>query len=186
MVEKNILCLDNKKKGQIYLISAVIIISLIIGFATVSNYVFEGGNTRVYDLGEELSIESNQVIGHGIYNEFNEDELEKLLEHFLYSYVNFTQEDLVFILGNKEEVVVYNFVELVGGEITLDLGEDKYSKLQISNRKVEKRVLIPNSENKIEVTIGDATYDFELKPGENFYFAVSKEIEGETHVATGG
>ena len=37
----------------------------------------------------------------------------------------------------------------------------------------------------VEVIINGNTYPFELKPGQNFFFIISQEIEGEQHIVTG-
>jgi len=58
-----------QKRGQFYLIAALIIIAVIIGFAGISNYIQKKEVIKLYDLGEELGIESQNVLDFGTYNE---------------------------------------------------------------------------------------------------------------------
>ena len=57
-----------KTKGQFYLMAAIVIIVVIISFAAVSNYAKKKAEIKIYDLGDELGIESEQVIDYGTYN----------------------------------------------------------------------------------------------------------------------
>jgi len=56
------------KKAQFYLLAAIIIIAVIIGFAGVSNFYKKREAVKVYDLGEELEIEGKNVLDYGTLN----------------------------------------------------------------------------------------------------------------------
>ena len=42
---------------------------------------------------------------------------------------------------------------------------------------------ILEKQEKVLVTVGDVNYEFELKPGENFYYIISQNIEGGQYIA---
>jgi hypothetical protein len=170
------------KKGQFYLFAAIIIIALILGFAAITNYSKTQSSVKLYDLGEELSIESENVLDYGTYNEYDSSNMSNLLEHFRVSYVDFAGEgkELYFIIGNKNGIYLYSYTEIYGGTVSVDVG-GKYSKFQISNRQVEQTKLNVEGD-KIKVVIEGITHEFDLKPGENFYFVITQEIGGEKHV----
>lgn len=156
-----------QKRGQFYLIGAIIIIAAIIGFAAISNYLEKKESIKLYDLGEELGIESENVLDFGTYNEFDESEIETLLTNFIESYAEYIEEgiEIYFIFGNPENITVIGYRELeevptISAEITA-------------------------SKKEVIVTINSIKYPFKLEKGENFYFVISQEIGGEQYVVTG-
>jgi len=156
-----------QKKGQFYLIAALVIISVIIGYAGISNYLEKKESIKLYDLGEELGIESENVLDFGIYNELNESEMDTLLKEFVGTYASYIEEgiEIYFIFGDAEKITIMGYREL----------EEVPS---IS-------VYAPTEKDKVIVTINGIEYVFKLKPGENFYFVISQEIGGEQYVVTG-
>ncbi len=150
------------RRGQFYLIAALIIIAVIIGYAGISNYIQKKESIKLYDLGEELGIESENVLDYGTYNELD---MELLLTSFITSYAEYIEEgiEITFIFGNYEEVTVIEYTELA-----VNPNIETYEPLG----------------GKVIVEINGIDYEFKLKPGENFYFVISQEIEGEQHVVT--
>mgnify|MGYP001600943155 FL=1 len=55
-----------RKRGQFYLLAAIVIIVLILGYAGVSNYINKRNATKVYDVKEELNIEGKDVLEFGV------------------------------------------------------------------------------------------------------------------------
>jgi len=169
------------KRGQFYLIVTIIIAATIVGFAAVVNYSEEKSSVKIYDLGEELKIESENILDYGIYNELDETEMENLLINFIGNYSEYGEEkDLYFIFGNREKIIVVAYQKLAG-EIYVDAGNGN-SQLTISEGTGTQEFY--PSANEIIVTIKETEYKFELKKGENFYFVISQEIEGEQYVVT--
>ena len=164
------------KRGQFYLIAAVIIITVIIGFVTVANYSRKKTSVKLYDLGEELGIESQNVIDYGTYAG---GDIDILLEQFIESYVDYAGggKNLYFLFGNSSSIKVIAYQELEES-VSVDGSE-----LIIINGKGEK--MHTPSTNKVAILIGDVEYQFDLTEEQKFYFVVSQEIEGEKHVVTG-
>jgi len=156
-----------QKRGQFYLIAALIIIAVIIGFAGISNYIQKKEVIKLYDLGEELGIESQNVLDFGTYNEYNQEQMQDLLEDFIASYAEYIEEgiDISFIFGNYEEITIITYQELAVNPTT-----ETYE---------------PLPGGRVTVIINGTNYSFRLRPGENFYFVISQEIEGEQYVVTG-
>ena len=48
------------KEGQFYLAAAIVIIVLIVSFAGITNYIKRSEPVRIYDLKDELGIESGK------------------------------------------------------------------------------------------------------------------------------
>ena len=173
-----------KKKGQFYLLAAIVIISIIIGFAAIANYSKTTGSTKVYDLGEELKIESANILDYGTYSGLDEEQMINLLEGFIEAYSEYGEiESLYFIFGNMKNIVVMGYQELSENvEVSGDVSEDFISQIEGG---IFSQEFTPSPPWKIEVKINGVLYEFKLKPGENFYFIISLTDEGETHVYVG-
>ena len=175
------------KSGQFYLAAAVIIILLVVGFAGVTNYLKQDEPVRIYDLRDELGIEGSQVLDHGVYNERSTQEMNDLLRDFTQNYSVFVERgfSLYFVFGNKEELVVAGFRDLITGQISVEYGGGS-STLQITKGVYNATTFVPEpGEEEITVVIEDNTYDFELQEGENFYFVIFERTEGGTFVEQG-
>ena len=182
------------KKGQFYLIAAVIIIVIIIGFVTIKNYSKETAtHTTIYGLEKGLEIESAKVLDYGIYNN-NEINMTNLLETFTKAYAEYAELDrLYFIFGNSENITVAGYHELEEGEILINIEgteDNLYSdKLDITKKKYKRWDFSAKSKEiteikRVIITIDGIEYKFDLKPGENFYFIVMMYLKGEKYVVT--
>ena len=172
-----------KKRGQFYLIAAIIIITIILGFAAISNYSKKTSSTKVYDLAEELGVESGKVLDFGTYSEYNETEMSGLLENFTETYIDYAGEgrSLYFIFGNYKKIIVVAYQDLNSGNLSVEGTE---SPLVITKGTSISGEFIPEG-NKVKIIINEAEFEFELKPGENFYFVIFQEIGDEQQVITG-
>lgn len=148
------------KKGQFYLVAAIVIIVIIIGLSSVTNISRVSDSERLEDIKEELSIEGERVLDYesrtGI-SQFK-DFTQRYEKHIGDSI------DMYFVYGNESELGVYKYVN-----------------------NLEEPVDWTISGNKIEVTIDNGeVYQFDLKSeGKNFYFILSQDIGGERYILTG-
>lgn len=202
------LCNKNRR-GQFFLIAAVVIIAVIVSIVTITNYTQKKDVVRLYDLGEELGIESQQVLDYGTYSELNEEEMTDLIENFIDNYVSYigTDKNIYFIFGNKYKINIVGYQEITESvQVCFDVepeesrgtskgasrpsqivqeGECKYylnvgeTESFIKGTEEDRKVI-----HKVKVIIGDVDYEFPLKYGENFYFVIWQEIGGEKHVVT--
>jgi len=169
------------KRGQFYLLAAIVIVGIIVGLSAVSNYSKKNVSIRLYDLGEELGIESEQIIGYGVYQE---EDVNSLLENFTELYTEYVGEgkELYFVFGDDEEVSVATYSDITEVEISVDVGDKKIGGT-IKKQEYKKEDYAPTGDN-VEIDIGETKHQFELKPGENFYYIISQNIGGEEYVIT--
>jgi len=148
------------KRGQFYLVAAMIIVAIVIGIASFSNYTNQRTSQHVYDLGQELGIESANILDYGTMNGSNTTEL---LENFTDSFEQYAGEnvELYFIIGNENNIQAYRYI----------------------NREKEE-VDFAHGEGDITIKVDSNDYKFKLASGENFYFVISQEVGGEKYVAT--
>jgi len=167
-----------KKRGQFYLITTIIIITMVASLIVVSNYSRERSNIKFDYLGEELGIESEKILDYGIKNNKN---IKELLENFTKVYSNYSSvENLYFIFGNKNEITVAGYKELSSGIIFIDVGSGN-EEINFNKGEYNSRSFL-NPTESIKVTVDSIEYNFILRSGENFYFIISKEINGEKYI----
>ena len=168
------------KRGQFYLLAAIIIITVIVGLASVSNYVKKGDTVKLYDVREELNIESGEVLEYG---QFSGKTLEETTDDFIVKYQEYAGDDkeLYFVYGDKNEVYVIRFGDV--GKISLTTSGTQTT--ETIDGKITTTISAENGPlTQIDVLIGEEQipYTFELKPGQNFFFVISQEVEGEQHI----
>ncbi len=161
-----------EKKGQFFLVAAVIIIVVILGLAGISNrLITKTENTRIYELSKELDLESESVINYGIYNS---EDIANLLQNFSTQYGEYIGEnsDVYFIYGDYEGIyaAVYQRAE---GDISIG-----GSTVTVETREVDIRRLEYPEDGVIIIIVADQKYQFKLAEGQNFFF-VLREITGE-------
>jgi hypothetical protein len=163
-----------RKRGQFYLIAAVVIIIAIVGILTLQNYAKkEGGDTRIYDLGEELEGETGYVYDYGVYN--NAD-TQSLIENWSDTYYEYGEEgeSWIFVYGDEENLTALKFSKENSGDIGIVTGGRKIELETISKIK-EKGKIKDIEEGEVELEFRNFSYPFELKEGENFFFVISSE-----------
>ncbi|MBD3253098.1 hypothetical protein GF386_05165 [Candidatus Pacearchaeota archaeon] len=173
-----------KKRGQFYIVAAVIIVVVLVSLTSITTYISIKSNPEtIYDLGEELSLEGFRVVEYGIYNQENVTQIvEDLTNETFFPYFSqkMSEADIGFIYGNKTDIygVVYNRTE--GGTISASLGET-LSEIQYKKYvKLKKR--LENTGGETRLSVFDKNYTFEISEGEVFYFLIVQEKEGEVYI----
>lgn len=177
-----------KKRGQFYLLSAIVIIAIIIGFSAVSTYTKKSDTTRIFDLGEELDIESANVLDYGTYPSnspkiTDAGGLDNFIKKFVEDYTEYIGDDkeLTFVFGNPED----SEAKILTPEERESTIRDVSTQTTIWREVVEETKDIEEEEGERIVTVvfKDQTYKIRLKPGENFFFVISQDVGDERHVA---
>lgn len=112
------------KKAQFYLVAAVIIMMIVFGLFSASNYVkVEKGEAIVYDLNKELKYESVNVDKFGIHNE---KDTHALIENWTKTYVegmlDKNIETWVIIYGDSSNATVMVFSKESAGTVSMYIG----------------------------------------------------------------
>ena len=108
-----------KKSGQFFLIAAVVIIVVIVSVVTISNYTTKKQTTKLYDLGKELGIESQNVIDYGTYNSQSPDQIKTLMQTFIQNYHDYEEQDknIYFVFGNNQNIYTIAYQDVSPGEV---------------------------------------------------------------------
>ena len=167
------------KKGQFYLVAAIVIISIIVGFAVVQNYARSKPRITVYDLAKELNIEGWKVTEYGIV------QMEDKRQNFSGKYEQYAGEGLkmFFIYGDAGEIRVFESNRSDEGKIYLGSVGTAITGTRLVNRSAEFTDIDTNNQKITVKNVEGKDYDFELKEGENFYFIIIEKIGDEVYVA---
>ncbi len=167
-----------EKRGQFYLIAAIILTVIIMGIAAISNYSTKSEPTNVDALKKQIQTESAKTINYGINNQLSSDQMFNLLVNFTQQYINSESRDknLYFIFGTKSNITLKGHqntndpVSLDGNSVNPLSGSLFYS---------EKA-----SGSSVTLTINQTNYNFNLTDSQNFFFVISQNIGGEIDVVT--
>lgn len=178
------------KRGQFYLIAAIVIIAVIISFAVISNSPKKKIPIKLYDLKQELGLESENVLAYGTYNELDATQMKTLLQKFVTDYVGYAGagKNLYFIFGNSDKITIMSYQQLATEDASIKIGGTE-TPLVIckSSSPCTGQEFTPEQSGHVQIKIGegqDSIHNFKLNTGENFYFVISQTIGGETYVVT--
>lgn len=159
------------KRGQFYIVTAVIIVLVVIGMASIDTQVYVSPvSTTVYEMSFELNQEGSNIIDYGIYNE---EDVEVLLEDFIedkfadYFLKKTKDTEVSFVYGDETDVYIVNYDTISRGKISLG-----NSAIGVEDTLISKENFPTPSSRKVKVDVGDREYEFNLNPGQNFYFII--------------
>lgn len=200
--------------GQFYLVAAIVIITILIGFSVVSNYSRNKEVVRLYDLKQELSIETARVLEYGTYEE---EEAETLLSDFAKNFADYSGKgkNMYFFFGNFQKVTAVAYQDLTTDKIKIilrsrggregrdeirckvdgslktpcegSLGgkEEMSSGEKITFEEFASRQGEQEEQVHMLVEILESDYHFTLRTGENFYFVLEQIVGEERYVVSG-
>lgn len=155
-------------KGQFYIMAAIIIIGILIGIFVYGNYAKPKKEiTKIYDLGEELDLETGSVYDYGTYSEEVTDTLIRNWTEIYYVYSQNVIENWIFLYGNKERMTALYFTTQSSGSVCIG-GQTCIE----TTRTVPGQQEIDSPGKEVAIVFQNSTYNFELKEAENFFFVI--------------
>ena|SRR3989338_11197108 len=162
------------KKGQFFLVAAIIIVFVLFGLVAVTNKITtKKTEVPLIDISKELQLESESTINYGI---FSGEGIANKLETFTKDYSGYLGEDnqLFFVYGTFEKVTYVKYQIVDTGGITLDVGGSRPTIDTTTGELKMEIVDVPTGQTNIDVTVAYIKYNFELKEGENFFFVIQE------------
>ena len=118
--------MKKNKRGQFYLISALIIITVLLSFVTYRGYIAAPPiRYKIYDLGEELGIETAEVIDHGIYTGKDFGQIMSDWAEEFKDYSNLEDEQFVFVYVEGGVIKGRSYSQVDTGDISVQTAEDR-------------------------------------------------------------
>lgn len=174
------------------MVTAVVIIIVMVGLYLASNK-FLGNDAREKEFeytGNELKFEGAKVIDYGVYSD---GDIATLVEEFIQEYAEYVEEDKeLFLVINKENAGGNNELKYISyrkavSEININVGGaqgtisvDSDSFTRIISGGGSAITITPS--NKLKVNIGDMEREFDYREGQNLFFIIRSEREGEVLV----
>ena len=171
------------KRGQFFLIMAFIILSLIVGLTTITNSVNKKIDTRFNYVKNELDLESEKAIDYGTGQGYSSAQMKSLLQNFTSNYSTYSNaDDFYYIFGTTSEVTFAGLKKKSPGTINVDFSSGDGTDVSLS-QGILKFQDFSSPAGSGNLTINGIRYEFKLNAGQNFFFVVSKEVEGDVYVA---
>ena len=172
------------KRGQFYLVTAVVLAAVIIGISAISNYSKKEKSPGLEELKEEIRIESEKTLDYGVNNGFNSTQIYWLMQNFTNYYVNYegrNGKDIYFIFGNANNITVSGYQE---EDKTISVSSGS-SQATITQTKGSFTGGIDPAGTNVALSIDGDAYSFNLSAAENFYFIIAQNTGGGEYVITG-
>jgi hypothetical protein len=175
---------EKKERGQFFLIAAVIIIVVVVSIVTITNYTEKKDTVKLYDLGQELGIESQNVLDYGTYSQLNDSQMNALMQNFIQNYVSYIQDkkNIYFIYGNSQQINVVGYQEIINESVCVNINKNTCAPYLTIGQT--QQFPIGTGTSKVGITVGGTEYDFKLQAGENFYFVIWENSTGQRNVVT--
>ena len=172
------------KRGQFYLVAAIIIVLAVSGIASVKTYAIIKSEPRnIEDISSELKEETMRIVDYGIYSQEN---LTKVLNNFTdsefapYFLKKTDGTNIVFIYGNKYDLYSVQYLEKETGTVYATLGGASPSWQEVS--VYTNRSKLTEFGEILTITVLDRDFNFTIMDNEMFYFLITQEKEGEVFV----
>ena len=179
------------KKGQFFILAAIIIASVVVSLAVTKNLVtLNKGPQSFYDLSAEFKEESAKVIDYSLYT--NQDELEDFIELSLNNIADKDPSMEIFVLyGDESNLTFENYgtteVNVIIGNENIKVAaanRELVNEITLYGEEIRKYVIQPmriyrgdwrqNLDTKgndyISVNINDKENKIRLTEGKQFYF----------------
>ena len=149
-----------------------------IGFFVVSNYAEKDEKkTRVYDLGDELKIETGKVYDYGVYNGRDNNAMNGLIDSWVDSFKEYSKnniEDWIFVYGNESSLKATTISTVNTGRVGINIGGAE-SGIDIVKDEKKTDTLKLGANKEVKVRFLNSEHTFNLKEGQNFYFIIKKD-----------
>jgi|GEM_PF-6656018 len=161
-----------KKRGQFYLIAALIIVMILVGFIGLINYTTFEKENSMKELQTELENEITYTLDYGTLHNLDASQFRTIFQNLSSIYINKSfDKTSVFIYGlpsgtivakgkNSEDTISYITVD--GLETTLKDGIGEF----------EETYTLTGS--LVYVNISENQYTFEFNEGQNFKYLIAK------------
>jgi len=185
------------KRGQFYIITALIIAAIVFGLTTAMNYAtVHPAPAQFYDLSKNFEAESTQVIDYGVYS--GARDIQGNVKNFTKAFLEYAIEkdpniELFYIYGNSTALTIVNYGKnesgittekgstenLAGGsaltvsQINYQISEKTFSQ-DITERAANfaKISTTVNPGDWVKINIAGIVYDFNLKNQDQFRFII--------------
>ena len=178
------------KRGQFFLVAALVISGILIGLATIYTKVdAPKENTAVYDLSQELNYESLQVIDQGVFTGLTQEQLNNQIINLTAYYVaKEPNKEFVVVYGDSDSITVNRYSKSDAGNAGISTGGRLTSETIQINQNTQEQLNPSQEELGKKVCLkffNDREVCYNLRQGQNFIAGVSFTDKNQSYVAVG-
>ena len=179
------------KRGQFYLVTTIMIIAIILGFVSLTNFVNKRSSLKFYYEGEELAIESEKVLDYSLSQSPTPEDTKNNLNIFINNFTKYSEaNNFYFMFGNNNSLNFSGLQKLRNGQINISsdsnpgtiipMNAEGFSQSELPSQNVGDILHM-----KIERENDDVLeFDFEITDGTNFHYVFFRDILGDRYLET--
>lgn len=174
-----------KKRGQIYIVAAIILIAFLIGVVAISNTISRLETQNIEEESAELSYEIQKIFDT---SSDDDERFERLIEFADdYSETSGAPIDFYFISSDFDTFGSNNLIVYDSSNKSTNIDEDTSVLNILPNEKVpkgkigKKELEFDNGKQKITIETDDIDYEVPLG-NSGFHYIISKDVKGERHI----
>jgi hypothetical protein len=175
------------KRGQIFLLAAVIISVVVLSLgATTNRAIINSEPDNFYDFGYEVKRESGAFSEYSVYTGGDVDDDVEIFTDSLVKNIKGSKSESNFVViygSNVTGITIkgrWKDSETTGiisyGDISINVNEDEFRKKFIDPVDLE-------DENKLIVTFGDQEFEFPIFEYKQVIFIIQKEVNDESFIS---
>ena len=160
----------------------MIIVSLIVSITTSVNFIEKKSHSNFRYDANELKFESEKFMDYVISNNFDSSETKTQITKFTDDYASYSNADNLYFIFGDSSGITFNGYQKKLEAVSVNTGTG-YTDITFLNEKATGNYPNPSS---VKIKIDGVEYPFTLNTGQNFYFVISKEIDGDVFTETNG
>ena len=183
------------KRGQFFLIAALVISGILISFATFyTTSQSPKDDTSLYDLSSEINYENAQVIDQGVFTESTQDQINNRVSNLTnyYALKNPTT-DFTILVGANDQIILIQCLDRNTGTVSAGTGGSS-SGTSISDNRC-RSFSAPRASTTTPGAVGDvvtittstgASITIPVSPAQNSYIVLQSSSGNQQYTALSG
>lgn len=166
-----------QKRGQFYLIGAVAVIGLLIGFAAIYNSATRSEKSATYQLREEINFEVSQVLDNSVRQNVADSETKNNIKILTDYYAQKNPDSQFFTVFSTESEIHISRYGNDSAKLFYESAEIQFTEEGFSETTLSR------TSNEITFQIAEIYQTIQLKKGKNFFIIIVEENENGRIVA---
>ncbi|MEA3414249.1 MAG: hypothetical protein U9Q99_01860 [Nanoarchaeota archaeon] len=171
-----------EKRGQFYLIAIILIVTVLLGFLTATNYLKKEKSFPLSVTEEEINLEKENLLDYISSQQKSPSETYNLIVNFSREFQNKigSDKDVIFIFGNETNITILGNIQT---ETFLEY-KIGASFVNITNPGsfIEN---LGSSNSNIEIRIDGDSRNYYLYNGQNIYYLIKYTYNEEVYIIHG-
>mgnify|MGYP000067774991 CR=1 FL=1 len=170
------------KRGQYYLIAAMIIIVILASFISVINFASKNSNDPMKEIEKELNNEIEEILNYATMQDLSSIEYKNIFKNMSSNYISkFSGKTTIFLYGDKTNLTVKG-KNSYNETLTFSDGNG-FTILKTGVGEFEENYLLLADTGILKME--DVEHSFQFPKGQGFYYLISNRDGGENNLIRG-